>query len=127
MMAIINPHQMLAQLTERQLEVLKGVCAGKTHQTIADELVIVKSTVTAHVGNIYQKLGLDELDPTPRRKILIEEFCPALRSKSPKPRIDTIEPEPVPENIRKMVDEDEQALLVIRPKPEASSNQCDRG
>jgi DNA-binding CsgD family transcriptional regulator len=113
-----DPQQNLPHLTPRQLEVLKRVCKGLNYKTIADELVIEESTVKAHMGNIYQKLGLDELPPAQRTKIIFEVICPALKAKRPKLGKDTLEPEPVPEPVRRMVEEDERSLLVLRPKPE---------
>jgi len=115
-MAKQDPYKQLAQLTERQQEVLKRVCKGLTYKSIADELVVAESTVKAHMGNIYQKLNLDELPPNQRTKIIFEVFCPALSSKPPKPKTGTIEPDPVPEQVSKMVDEDEKALLVVQPR-----------
>jgi LuxR family transcriptional regulator, maltose regulon positive regulatory protein len=43
-------------LTERELEVLTLVAAGKTNQEIAGELFVAKSTVKTHTKNIYSKL-----------------------------------------------------------------------
>jgi NarL family two-component system response regulator LiaR len=45
-------------LTQRELETLKLVAAGRTNQEIADQLVISERTVRAHVGNILAKLQL---------------------------------------------------------------------
>jgi LuxR family maltose regulon positive regulatory protein len=44
-------------LTERELEVLRLMAAGKSNQEIADELIIAISTVRSHVKSIYGKLG----------------------------------------------------------------------
>ena len=43
-------------LSDRELEVLALVEAGKTNQEIADELFVAKSTVKTHIKNIYHKL-----------------------------------------------------------------------
>lgn len=47
-----------AGLTEREVEVLTLIAAGRTNQQIADELVISSKTVARHVSNIYRKLGI---------------------------------------------------------------------
>lgn len=44
-------------LSEREVEVLRLVAAGKTNSQIADELVISVNTVQRHVGNILTKTG----------------------------------------------------------------------
>ena len=43
-------------LSERELEVLTLVAAGKTNREIAGELFVAKSTVKTHIKNIYRKL-----------------------------------------------------------------------
>jgi ATP/maltotriose-dependent transcriptional regulator MalT len=43
-------------LSERELEVLTLVAAGKTNQEMAGELFVAKSTVKTHIKNIYRKL-----------------------------------------------------------------------
>ena len=45
-------------LTEREIEVLRLVSAGKTNRAIAEELFISEKTVARHVSNIFTKLGL---------------------------------------------------------------------
>ena len=45
-------------LTERELEVLIGVGAGKSNQEIASELHLALATVKSHLSNIFTKLGL---------------------------------------------------------------------
>ena len=44
-------------LTQREVEVLRLVAAGKTDREIAEELVISTRTVTTHVGNILNKVA----------------------------------------------------------------------
>jgi DNA-binding NarL/FixJ family response regulator len=46
-----------AQLTPREVEVLKLIAAGKSNQEIASDLVISINTVTNHVKNIPGKTG----------------------------------------------------------------------
>ena len=43
-------------LSERELEVLTLVAAGKTNQEMAGELFVAKSTVKTHIKHIYRKL-----------------------------------------------------------------------
>lgn len=46
-------------LTQREVEVLKLVAEGLSNQSIADELVVSERTVGKHVGNILEKLHLE--------------------------------------------------------------------
>lgn len=108
----------LATLTERQHEVLSLVCSGLDYKAIGGELFIAESTVKAHMGNIYQKLGLNVLPSSQRTKMLFGEYCQLLKD-APldlEGLGEEIEPEPVPESIEKMVDEDEKAMVLWQPK-----------
>jgi LuxR family transcriptional regulator, maltose regulon positive regulatory protein len=46
-------------LSDRELEVLGLLAAGKANQAIADELVVALDTVKKHVSHILDKLGVD--------------------------------------------------------------------
>ena len=46
-----------AQLTERELEILKYICKNMSYQEIADVLHITKRTVSFHVSNMLAKTG----------------------------------------------------------------------
>ena len=45
-------------LTERELEVLRGLAAGLSNREIADKLVITEGTVKNHVYNLLGKLDV---------------------------------------------------------------------
>lgn len=49
---------LIEPLSERELEVLRLICAGKSNQEIADELFIALDTVKRHINNLYGKLGV---------------------------------------------------------------------
>lgn len=59
-----DPHQNRqrynVELTEREQEVLKLIVEGRSNKEIADKLVITVHTAKAHVGNIMQKLAVDD-------------------------------------------------------------------
>jgi LuxR family maltose regulon positive regulatory protein len=46
-------------LSDRELEVLGLLAAGKANRAIADELVAALDTVKKHVSHILDKLGVD--------------------------------------------------------------------
>lgn len=48
----------LADLTEREREVLALVAKGKTNKEIAADLVISEATARNHISHIFEKLGL---------------------------------------------------------------------
>lgn len=48
------------ELSERELDVLKQIAAGKSNAEIAEQLVISPSTVKRHVSNILGKLHLGD-------------------------------------------------------------------
>lgn len=49
---------LIEPLSERELDVLRLICAGKSNQEIADELFIALDTVKRHANNLYGKLGV---------------------------------------------------------------------
>jgi LuxR family maltose regulon positive regulatory protein len=44
-------------LSQRELDILRLIAAGRSNQEIADTLVIAVSTVKSHINNLYGKLG----------------------------------------------------------------------
>ena len=59
----------VAELSEREREVLALVAEGLTNQGISRRLFITDRTVEAHVRQIFTKLGLDE-SPESNRRVL---------------------------------------------------------
>lgn len=53
----VNP---FAELSERELEVLRLIASGLPNQAIAEQLVISEKTVKSHVSNILSKLHLSD-------------------------------------------------------------------
>ena len=47
----------LSDLTQRELQILQLVIAGKTNKAIAYEIQISEKTVEFHLDNVYSKLG----------------------------------------------------------------------
>jgi DNA-binding CsgD family transcriptional regulator len=50
-------HRSAGSLSERELQVLRLLAAGKTNRAIAEELFISEKTVARHVSNIFDKIG----------------------------------------------------------------------
>ncbi|MEW6567766.1 MAG: response regulator transcription factor [Chloroflexota bacterium] len=52
-------HPPLADLTPREIEVLKALARGLSNEQIGRELVISEKTVKSHLANIFSKLHVD--------------------------------------------------------------------
>jgi DNA-binding NarL/FixJ family response regulator len=50
--------QAWARLTPREVEVARAVAAGRSNKEVADLLLITERTVKAHLGTIFEKLGV---------------------------------------------------------------------
>jgi DNA-binding NarL/FixJ family response regulator len=48
----------LSDLTEREIEILHLVLAGRTNKAIAAVMYISEKTVEFHLGRIYSKIGM---------------------------------------------------------------------
>lgn len=48
------------QLSDRELEVLRLICTGKTNQEMCNDLSISESTIKFHINNIFTKLGVSD-------------------------------------------------------------------
>lgn len=55
----IRPEQALDKLTQREKEVVSGICKGLTFKTIARNLALSPSTISNHLYRIYRKLGIN--------------------------------------------------------------------
>ncbi len=56
----VRTHPDFEELTERELDVLELIVKGKSNKEIGEALCITVHTVKIHVGNIIQKLGVED-------------------------------------------------------------------
>jgi DNA-binding NarL/FixJ family response regulator len=57
----------LAELTQRELEILSEIAQGKSNSAIAEHLVLTKRAVEKHINAIFLKLGLTQAEDVSRR------------------------------------------------------------
>ena len=57
----------LAQLTDREREVLAEIATGKSNNAVAESLVLTKRAVEKHINAIFMKLGLAAADDVSKR------------------------------------------------------------
>lgn len=110
----------LKTLTPQQAKILTLVCAGNADAEITRTLFIAASTLYFHKANIYDKLGLSELNKGARQREL-GKYCIAgehldADELAPSPEAETDPPVPS-ERALVAVREDDRDL-VVRPRPE---------
>jgi DNA-binding NarL/FixJ family response regulator len=67
----------LAELTEREREVLALMAEGRSNQAIADRIFVTGKTVEAHIASIFSKLGLLPAPDDHRRVLAVLTFLEA--------------------------------------------------
>jgi pimeloyl-ACP methyl ester carboxylesterase/DNA-binding CsgD family transcriptional regulator len=56
---VVTPATLQANISQREIEVLRLIAAGRTNREIGDALVISEHTVIRHVSNIFTKTGAE--------------------------------------------------------------------
>lgn len=54
----VTRHPMAEGLSPRELEVLEGLCGGKSNKEIARDLGLMEPTVKLHIKTLYRKIGV---------------------------------------------------------------------
>jgi DNA-binding NarL/FixJ family response regulator len=67
-------HSPLAQLTEREREVLENMAQGKNNAAIAKALFLTERAVEKHINSLFHKLGLSEEPDVHRRVMAVLAF-----------------------------------------------------
>ena len=67
-------HSPLAQLTEREREVLAQMAQGKNNAAIAKSLFLTERAVEKHINSLFHKLGLTEETEVHRRVMAVLAF-----------------------------------------------------
>ncbi|HEX2913288.1 MAG TPA: response regulator transcription factor [Chloroflexia bacterium] len=58
--AVSADHSVSERLSERELEVLKGVALGQNNREIAESLIVGEETVRTHLKSAFRKLGVND-------------------------------------------------------------------
>jgi DNA-binding NarL/FixJ family response regulator len=67
----------LAELTEREREVLALMAEGRSNRGIGEQLYLSPKTVEGHVGQIFLKLGIGDTSTAHRRVVAVLAFLRA--------------------------------------------------
>src|SRR5919205_1688156 len=67
-------HSPLAQLTEREREVLEHMAQGQNNASIAGSLFLTERAVEKHINSLFHKLGLSEETSVHRRVMAVLAF-----------------------------------------------------
>jgi DNA-binding NarL/FixJ family response regulator len=67
-------HSPLAQLTDREREVLQHMAEGKNNAAIAKSLYLTERAVEKHINSLFHKLGLSEEPDVHRRVMAVLTF-----------------------------------------------------
>lgn len=132
-MEIENIPEIIRKLPPRQKEVLILVCQGMKYKEIAAKMGITENSVKSHMGKIYQAFEIDWIESQERRKVLFQRICYYVHELELKPEVveerEETEPEsePPPERVRRIVEDDEKALIVREPKPMAAIGDKRKG
>jgi len=116
----------LGKLTAHQREILDLICQGKDNQYIAKRLFITNGAVRAHKAAIDAKLGIDHFTVNERKKIIFQQFCPALHQpKSPEIINEPEEPESEPQEPTNEEKSEGPEIIDVKPvenKPSQINN-----
>jgi len=72
-----RPARQLAELTEREREVIALMAEGRSNKAICAQLFLRPKTVEAHVKHIFRKLGIDESADDHRRVLAVLAYLRA--------------------------------------------------
>ncbi|MDH3943343.1 MAG: sigma-70 region 4 domain-containing protein [Anaerolineae bacterium] len=132
-MEIENIPEIIRKLPPRQKEVLILVCQRMKYKEIAATMGITENSVKSHMVKIYQAFEIDWIESQERRKVLFQRICYYVHELELKPeegderQEPEPEPGPPPERVRRIVEEDEQALILWEPKPIAVIDEKRKG